>query len=123
MSGKTRVFPVVTKVIVVNVYELAKNIVDARYNDKIALVAEYSSYDGSIPASSWSSFQSACNELMDKYDTYVGVSWTPSFNKYARWYPDDTPPQWIVYDFTQQDIDRASKENVINQSKKYSDFF
>ena len=123
VTGKTRVFPVVSKVIVVNVYELAKNIVDARYNDKIALVAEYSSYDGSIPASSWSSFQSACNDLMDKYDTYVGVSWTPSFNKYARWYPDDTPPQWIVYDFTQSDIDRTSKTKVINQSKKYFERF
>jgi len=118
VSGKTRVFPVVTKVIIVNVYELAKNIVDSKYNNMIALVAEYSLYNGTIPSADWSAFQSACSNLMTKYDTYVGASWTPNFNQYALHTPGATP-EYVLYPFTQSDIDRTSKNQSIQQSKTY----
>lgn len=119
VTGKTRVFPVVSKVIIVNTYELAKNIVDSRYNDKVALVAQYTSYNGSIPGSVWSAFETACNDLMSKYFTYVGVNYTFNFNEYAKYYPEDTPPQWIVYPFTQTDVDRYGVTDLCKQANTY----
>lgn len=119
VTGKTRVFPVVSKTIMVNTYELAKNIVDARYDDKVALVAQYTFYNGSIPGDYWSSFEAACNDLMSKYFTYVGVNYTFNFNEYAKYYPEDTPPQWIVYSFTQTDVDRYGIVDLCKQANTY----
>ena len=107
VTGKTRVFPVVTKVIIVNVYELAKNIVDAKYSGMLETVRAYSMKSGNLTNAEYNSLNTVCGVLMPMYMNLIGIG-TYSFNKLY-----DAPN---LYDLTQTYVEITSTANNVQVS-------
>lgn len=107
VTGKTRVFPVVTKVIIVNVYELAKNIVDAKYSGMLETVRAYSMKSGNLTNTEYNSLNTVCGVLMPMYRNLIGIG-TYSFNKIY-----DAP---TLYNFTQSSVEITSTTNNVQVS-------
>ena len=107
VTGKTRVFPVVTKVIIVNVYELAKNIVDAKYSGMLETVRAYSMKSGNLTNTEYNSLNTVCGVLMPMYRNLIGIG-TYSFNKLY-----DAPN---LYNFTQSIVEITSTTNNVQVS-------
>lgn len=107
VAGKTRVFPVVTKTILVNTYELAKSIIDARYSDMLETVSKYSMKSGNLTTAEYDSLDAVCDILMPLYGSLIGIG-TYSFNKLY-----DAPN---LYNFTQSSVEVTSTTNNVQVS-------
>lgn len=107
VTGKTRVFPVVTKVIIVNTYELAKNIVDVKYSNMLETVRAYSMKSGNLTNVEYNSLNTVCGVLMPMYRSLIGIG-TYSFNKLY-----DAPN---LYNFTQSSVEITSTSNNVQVS-------
>lgn len=117
-TGKTRIFPTVTSVLLIDRYELAKGLVDAKYNEYINVIAQYSLYNGTIPNNVWSLFYTAVTNLGNKYINLLGVeSYRFNFNQYA--FHDEEFDVWAVWTFRQDDIDRFGGNIAVSQSRTY----
>lgn len=107
VAGKTRVFPVVTKVIIVNTYELAKNLVDSKYSDMLETVRAYSMKSGNLTNAEYNNLNTVCGVLMPMYRNLIGIG-TYSFNKLY-----DAPN---LYNFTQSSVEITSTANNVQVS-------
>ena len=121
-TGKARVFPTVTKVILMDLNEMAKNLVDAKYQTYINLVASYTRYGATIPGSIWGSFYAACSSLMQKYIDLVGLDkYKFSFDRYSYW--SESGELWVVVDMRQDGLDSFGGDPVITQGQTYFETF
>lgn len=117
-TGKTRIFPTVTSVLLIDRYELAKGLVDAKYNEYINVIAQYSLYNGTIPNNVWSLFATAVSNLGGKYRNLIGVeSYRFNFNQYALWV--ESAEEWLICNFRQDDVDRFGGAITYSQSSAY----
>lgn len=98
--GKQRIAPVNQKVIVVNLFDIAKASVDAKYQAYIDTVSLYAMKSGTLTNAEYNALNSACSILMPFYLTYISPP-SYSFNKiYTSDFNPEYPPQ--IYDFEQE---------------------
>ena len=110
VAGKTRVFPVVSKVIIVNTYELAKNLVDGKYSDMLETVRAYSMKSGNLTNTEYNNLNTVCGVLMPLYRSLIGIETNYSFNKLYDYNPQ-------LYPFTQDSVAVESITNIVQVSE------
>lgn len=96
LSGKTRVTPVHTKVLIIDKYSMAKNIVDGKYEGYLDTLSDLAINSRTLTNAELAELQSVCNVLMPMYRTYVGMP-TYSFNKI---YDSSQPGYGVIFNFT-----------------------
>lgn len=70
-TGKQRVAPVNQRVIVVNLYDIAKTSIDNKYGEYIDIISEYALKSGTLTDAELSTLNRACNVLMPFYLAYI----------------------------------------------------
>lgn len=96
ISGKTRVTPVHTKVLITDKYSMAKNIVDSKYEGYLDTLSDLAINSRTLTNAEFAELQNVCNVLMPMYRLYVGLP-SYSFNKI---YDNSEPGYGTLFNFT-----------------------
>jgi len=96
LSGKTRVTPVHTKVLITDKYSMAKNIVDSKYDGYLDTLSDLAINSRTLTNAEFAELQNVCNVLMPMYRLYVGLP-SYSFNKI---YDNSEPEYGTLFNFT-----------------------
>lgn len=113
--GKLRLYPVITKVLVINLFDIAKGYIDDKYNNYIDVLRRYTLKSGTLTNAEYSALQTACNALMPFYANYVGFG-TYSFNKIYD--------EGGLYDFTATSTPRINTTRYdVNYSLEYYEIY
>ena len=96
LSGKTRVTPVHTKVLITDKYSMAKNIVDSKYDGYLDTLSDLAINSRTLTNAELAELQNVCNVLMPMYRLYVGL---PSYS-FNRIYDNSEPGYGTLFNFT-----------------------
>lgn len=96
ISGKTRVTPVHTKVLITDKYSMAKNIIDSKYEGYLDTLSDLAINSRTLTNAEFAALQDVCNVLMPMYRLYVGLP-SYSFNKV---YDNSEPGYGNLFNFT-----------------------